>query len=81
MVRLPRDVSGRRLMQALARLGYKRVSQKGSHVRMYTAEKGGNRVIVTDEKAIPIGTLHDTLGYIARHFDVSIEELLRLLEL
>ena len=81
MVKLPRDVSGRRLMQALSRLGYQRISQKGSHVRLYTAENGGNRVIVTDEKTIPIGTLHDTLGYIARHFSVSIEELLRLLKL
>jgi hypothetical protein len=44
-------------------------------------ERGRSRVIVTDEKSIPPGTLHDTLKHIAQHFELSIEQLLELLKL
>ena len=35
-LRLPRDVSGAALVAALRRLGYERVRQRGSHVRVTT---------------------------------------------
>ena len=50
-------------------------------MRLVTTERGRNRVIVTDEKRIPVGTLRDVLGYVAKHFDLSIKELLEVLNL
>jgi predicted RNA binding protein YcfA (HicA-like mRNA interferase family) len=65
----------------LRKLGYEKVNQKGSHMRLVTERQGRNRVIVTDENAIPVGTLSDILKYVAKHFGISIEELLALLDL
>lgn len=50
-------------------------------MRLVTMERGRNRVIVTDEKRIPVGTLRDVLGYVAKHADLSIRELLEILDL
>ncbi len=69
------------MVKALKKLGYEKVSQRGSHMRLVTMERGRNRVIVTDEKRIPVGTLRDVLGYVAKHADLSIRELLEILDL
>ena len=39
-MKLPRDVSGAALATALRRLGYEKVRQRGSHVRITTHERG-----------------------------------------
>ncbi|MBN2081498.1 type II toxin-antitoxin system HicA family toxin [bacterium] len=81
MVKLPRDVSGRKLAKALRKFGYEKTSQRGSHMRLETERNGRNRITVTDENAIPIGTLSDILKHVANHLNVTLEELLRILEL
>ncbi|GEM_PF-3153088 len=50
-------------------------------MRLVTQQRGRNRVIVTDEDAIPVGTLSDILKHVARHFDLQVDELLKLLDL
>ena len=39
-MKLPRDVSGAALVAALRRLGYEKVRQRGSYVRITTQEYG-----------------------------------------
>ena len=39
-MRLPRDLSGRDLVKALARLGYEVDLQTGSHIRLTTHRRG-----------------------------------------
>ena len=52
-MRLPRDVSGAALVAALRRLGYERVHQLGSHVRVTTQMGGEHHEVVPLHDPIP----------------------------
>ena len=80
-MRLPRDVSGPDLLRALRRLGYEAVRQRGSHVRITTQLDGEHHEVIPNHNPIRVKTLSSILKSIARHHDMSIEELLRKLRL
>ena len=80
-MRLPRDVSGRVLLRALRGLGYEAVRQRGSHVRITTQLDGEHHEVVPNHDPIRVKTLSSILKSIARHHDMSIDELLRKLRL
>lgn len=76
-MKLPRDLSGDELVQALSRLGYSALRQTGSHVRLVTREHGEHYVTVPRHSPLRIGTLAGIVSDVAIHFGVSREELLR----
>ena len=80
-MRLPRDVSGASLVAALQRLGYERVRQRGSHVRVTTQEGGEHHEVIPLHDPIRAKTLSSILKSIARHRGIGVEELLRTLDL
>ena len=45
-MKLPRDVSGDALVTALRRIGYVKVRQRGSHVRVTTQEGGEHHEVI-----------------------------------
>ena len=45
-MRLPRDVSGPRLVAAMRRLGYEVVRRRGSHTRVTTQRNGEHHEVV-----------------------------------
>ena len=80
-MKLPRDVSGSELGKALRTLGYERTRQRGSHMR-YTTQRGGeHHVVIPDHNPMKLGTFHGILKDVATHHRISVEELVRLLEL
>ena len=83
-MKLPRDVSGFDLGKALRILGYERTRQRGSHVRYttHTTQRNGeHHVVIPDHNPMKIGTFHGILKGVATHHRISVEELVRLLEL
>jgi predicted RNA binding protein YcfA (HicA-like mRNA interferase family) len=80
-MRLPRNVSGADLGRALARLGYGLVRQKGSHMRYSTQRGGTHHITIPDHRPVKTGTLHGILRDVAAHHGLSMEELVRQLEL
>jgi predicted RNA binding protein YcfA (HicA-like mRNA interferase family) len=76
-VRLPRDLSGRDLAKALARLGYEVDHQTGSHIRLTTHRGGEHHVTVPAHDALKIGTLIALLRSVADHVGLSRDELTR----
>lgn len=78
-MKIPRDVSGAELEKALAKLGYSRIRQVGSHVRMKTAVCGTHKVTIPMAKSIPVGTLHDILKDIANHHKIGLPKLVSML--
>jgi predicted RNA binding protein YcfA (HicA-like mRNA interferase family) len=80
-MKLPRDVSGAKLQASLRRLGYQTVRKKGSHVRMTTQEGGEHHEVIPLHNPIRVKTLSSILKSIARHHDMSVEDLLRELDL
>ena len=80
-MKLPRDVSADALVKALRILGYTVTRQKGSHLRVTTQLGGEHHEVVPRHNPIRIGTLHSILTSVAQHHQMSVEELVRRLEL
>ena len=66
-MRLPRDLSGTDLAQALRALGYRVTRQTGSHLRLTTSEHGEHHITIPQHKPIRVG--------IAEHFELSRDEV------
>ena len=80
-MKLPRDVSGTTLLAALRRMGYEKVRQRGSHVRITTQEGGEHHEVIPLHDPIRAKTLSSILKSIARHHGIGVQELLRKLDL
>jgi predicted RNA binding protein YcfA (HicA-like mRNA interferase family) len=74
-MRLKRDLSGAELAKALRLIGYEKVRQTGSHIRMVTTQGGQHHVTVPNHNPIKIGTLSGILGDVAAHLEITRDEL------
>jgi len=76
-LKLPRDLSGRELVNCLCRhWNYRAVHQAGSHIILETEIPGHQRILVPDHAFLRIGTLNAILRLVAAHKGVSKEDLL-----
>ena len=75
-MKVPRDVSGRELAQALRKLGYIVTRQKGSHMRVTTELNGQHHVTIPAHDPIQVGLLAAILDDVAAHFQISRDDLL-----
>jgi len=80
-VRLPRDVSGQQLADALRVLGYMVTRQRGDHLRLTTQREGEHHVSIPLHDALRIGTLANILSDVGDHFSLSRDALLQRLNL
>ena len=74
-MKLPRDISGHDLVQALQKLGYYTTRQTGSHIRFTTQDRGEHHVTIPNHEPLRIGTLAAILADVAQHAELSREEL------
>jgi predicted RNA binding protein YcfA (HicA-like mRNA interferase family) len=76
-VRIPRDIAGADLIRALRVLGYERVRQDGSHIRLTTTVGGTHHVTVPNHRPLKTGTLlGGVLKPVAAHHKLTVEQLL-----
>jgi predicted RNA binding protein YcfA (HicA-like mRNA interferase family) len=78
-VKLPRDLTGQKLVKALEALGYVVDRQTGSHIRLTTLENGEHHLTIPNHNPIKIGTLNAILREIADHLGIDRDALLRRL--
>lgn len=79
-MKLPRDLSGAQLIDALCRsYGYRRVHQVGSHVILETNTPTHHRIAVPNHDPLRVGTLNSILRAIAAAQGIDKKEILRLL--
>jgi predicted RNA binding protein YcfA (HicA-like mRNA interferase family) len=78
-MRLPRDLSGSDLAQALRKLGYSITRQTGSHLRLTTQEHGEHHLTIPQHAPLRIGTLSAILADVATHLTCSRGEILERL--
>jgi predicted RNA binding protein YcfA (HicA-like mRNA interferase family) len=76
-VKLPRDLSGERLVKIPARLGYVVVRSSGSHVRMIHQGPPRNGVTIPMHRALKAGTLDGILTRVAKHLKIDKKSILR----
>ena len=74
MSTLPR-VSGREVVKALAKFGYKQDRQRGSHIILRQVEYPHRRIVVPDHKEVAKGTLRS----IIRLTGLTVDEFKALL--
>ncbi len=81
-MRIPRDINGSDLVRALRVLGYERIRQDGSHIRLTTTVGGTHHVTIPNHRPLKAGTLAGgILKPVAAHHQISVEELLAMLDL
>jgi predicted RNA binding protein YcfA (HicA-like mRNA interferase family) len=81
-LKIPRDVYGADLARALRSLGYERVRQEGSHIRLTTEVNGTHHVTVPNHKPLKTGTLvGGVLKPVAAHHGLTVEVLVQRLGL
>jgi predicted RNA binding protein YcfA (HicA-like mRNA interferase family) len=78
-MKLPRGVSGDRVIHALERLGYGVIRQKGSHVRLRHAGPPAHTITVPMHNPLKTGTLHGILFEVGRMRSITIESIADLL--
>ncbi|MCI0389821.1 MAG: type II toxin-antitoxin system HicA family toxin [Acidobacteria bacterium] len=74
-MKLPRNLSGADLAQALKKLGYDVTRQTGSHMRLTTRQQGEHHVTIPCHDPLRVGTLAAILAEVGTHFGLSREEL------
>jgi len=76
-MKLPRDLSGRDLAQALSRRwGYVIAHQTGSHIILETQDPSHQRIAIPAHRALRIGTLNSILRAVSTHKGVTREAIL-----
>jgi predicted RNA binding protein YcfA (HicA-like mRNA interferase family) len=80
-MKIPRDLSGRRLAAGLCRRwGYRQTNQVGSHIVLETESRTHQRISIPEHKSVNIGTLTSILRAVAAHKGVTREEVLESLD-
>lgn len=78
-MRLPRDLPGAALAQALSRLGYEVTRQTGSHLRLTKREGGEHHITIPRHGPLRVGTLSAIPGDVAARASLSRGQLLERL--
>jgi predicted RNA binding protein YcfA (HicA-like mRNA interferase family) len=79
-MKIPRDLSGHDLVQALCpNWGYRIIHQEGSHLVLETQEPSHQRLAVPAHKYLRIGTLNAILRAVAKHKGVERQAILESL--
>jgi predicted RNA binding protein YcfA (HicA-like mRNA interferase family) len=78
MPKLPRQISGERLVNLLKQYDYEKVRKKGSHIRLtsnYNTEE--HHITIPDHAEIKLKTLNNILNDIAGYLEITKDELVR----
>jgi len=77
-LRLPRDLSGRDLIQLLKRYGYESTRQVGSHIRLESNLRGpAHYITIPDHDSLRIGTLNSILSDVAEYLGSDRAKLMQ----
>ena len=74
-MRLPRDLTGKKLAKIVEVLGYRIERQTGSHIRLTTSKNGEHHITIPNHSPIKIGTLNAILKDIANHTGSPISSI------
>ncbi len=78
-MKIPRNISGKNLIELLKKYDYKITKRTGGHIRLTTTINGEHHITIPDHNPIKIGTLNNILNEIADHLEIEKKSLLKLL--
>jgi predicted RNA binding protein YcfA (HicA-like mRNA interferase family) len=74
-MKLPRGVSADRLIGALEHLGYRKIRQKGSHIRMRHEGPPAHSITIPLHDPLKTGTLHGIAAEVCQMRSIAVETL------
>jgi len=75
--KIPRDISGRKLMKLLEKYGYQSTRETASHIRLISNFKNKeHKITIPDHHVIKIGTLNNILNDLANYLEIDKKRLL-----
>ncbi|MER3481826.1 MAG: hypothetical protein C4332_00275 [Meiothermus sp.] len=78
-MKVPRDISGERLVRVLQRMGCEVARQDGSYTRLVFAGKPVHKITVPNHNPIKVGLLQALLKELAERQGISMEQLIEKL--
>lgn len=78
-MKLVRNIDAQQLIIALQKYGYQPSRQTGSHIRLTTHQNGQHHITIPNHNPLRIGTLNAILIDIAKHLEISKQELIDVL--
>jgi len=78
-MKMPRDITGDKLLKMLKDYGYVVTRRKGSHMRITTMMHGEHHEVIPAHDPIKVGTLAGILRSVAAHHKITVEDLSKLL--
>ena len=79
-MKLPRDVSASDLLKALAKLGYVKTRQKGSHIRLSRVSGDStHHLTIPNHNPIKLGTLRNILKDVTENTKIGIDDIIEYL--
>ncbi|MCC6475616.1 type II toxin-antitoxin system HicA family toxin [bacterium] len=75
-MKLPSDVSHKRIIALLEQKGYRVVRQRGSHIRLQHSGPPQHHLSVPKHRIVRTGTLHTILSMAASHLEIPFDDLL-----
>ena len=80
MSKIPRDITGKQLIVKLHTLGYRKINQTGSHIRLENSTLPiPHRITIPYHNPIRIGTLSNILNDLANKMNIEKKQLIKLL--
>lgn len=76
-MRLPRDLSAKKIIKGLKFFGYEITRQTGSHIRLTTSQKSEHHVTIPNHDSLRIGTLSNIVSDVSQHFEISKEDVIK----
>ncbi len=75
-MKIPRNISGKKLSKLLKRYGFEITRQTGSHMRLTTTLRGEFHITIPKHKSLKIGTLNNILSDIANYLEINKKQLI-----
>lgn len=75
-MKLPRHISGPKLVKALGHLGYEVTRQAGSHIRLTLQQPKQHHITIPNHDPIRVGTLAAIIADVAAQLDIPREQLI-----
>ena len=79
--KIPRDLSGPKLVKILIKIGYRVTRRASTHIRLSRniPHKSQHHITIPDHNPIKIGTLNNIINDLADHLNMEKKELIKKL--
>ncbi len=79
-MKLPRDISGEKILKKLEKIGYEKTKQTGSHIKLTKKfDIGEHNITIPNHNPIKVGTLNSIVKDLSENLKLSKDQILNIL--